>query len=171
MLGVVEYGLTGREAVDLKRMHHQWLPDRTTVEPDGASDETIAKLKAMGHNSAAYLHLAAALPWIREPSQSLFRMQPLDVIEEEGLAGNARERGGLIPKRGPFLRGQIRQHLSMRCDERLVRGQARLDPVPDGELQVPADELLLDRGALRDPLRARHHQTAPGRLSAVYEYR
>jgi gamma-glutamyltranspeptidase/glutathione hydrolase len=49
VLGVVEYGLTGREAVDLKRMHHQWLPDRTSVEPDGASDEALAALKAMGH--------------------------------------------------------------------------------------------------------------------------
>ena len=35
-----------------------------------------------GIASAAYLHLAAAIPHIREPSQSLFRMQPLDVIEE-----------------------------------------------------------------------------------------
>ena len=35
-----------------------------------------------GIASAAYLHLAAAHQWIREPSQSLFRMQPLDVIEE-----------------------------------------------------------------------------------------
>jgi glucarate dehydratase len=35
-----------------------------------------------GIASAAYLHLAAATPHIREPSQSLFRMQPFDVIEE-----------------------------------------------------------------------------------------
>jgi gamma-glutamyltranspeptidase/glutathione hydrolase len=49
VLGVVEYGLSGREAVDLARMHHQWLPDRASVEPDGATDETLAKLKAMGH--------------------------------------------------------------------------------------------------------------------------
>lgn len=34
-----------------------------------------------GVGSAAYLHLCAALGWIREPNQSLFRMQPLDVIE------------------------------------------------------------------------------------------
>ena len=34
VLGVVEYGLTGREAVDLARMHHQWLPDRVTIEKD-----------------------------------------------------------------------------------------------------------------------------------------
>ena len=30
VLGVTEYGLTGREAVDLPRMHHQWLPDRAS---------------------------------------------------------------------------------------------------------------------------------------------
>jgi gamma-glutamyltranspeptidase / glutathione hydrolase len=49
VLGVTEYGLDGRQAVDLARMHHQWLPDRVTVEP-GASQETLAQLKAMGHD-------------------------------------------------------------------------------------------------------------------------
>ena len=34
-----------------------------------------------GVGSAAYLHLCAALSWIREPNQSLFRMQPFDVID------------------------------------------------------------------------------------------
>lgn len=35
-----------------------------------------------GIGSAAYVHLCAALEWLREPNQSLFRMQPVDVIEE-----------------------------------------------------------------------------------------
>ncbi|PZO81962.1 MAG: chloromuconate cycloisomerase [Mesorhizobium amorphae] len=35
-----------------------------------------------GIGSAAYLHLCAALGWIREPNQSLFRMQPDDIVEE-----------------------------------------------------------------------------------------
>jgi glucarate dehydratase len=35
-----------------------------------------------GVGSAAYLHLCAALGWIREPNQSLFRMQTTDIIEE-----------------------------------------------------------------------------------------
>lgn len=34
-----------------------------------------------GIGSAVYLHLCAALGWIREPNQSLFRMQAYDVIE------------------------------------------------------------------------------------------
>lgn len=50
VFGVVEYGLTGREAVDLARMHHQWLPDRTSLEPNGASDDVIEALRKMGHN-------------------------------------------------------------------------------------------------------------------------
>ncbi len=35
-----------------------------------------------GVGSAAYLHICAALGWIREPNQSLFRMQAADIIEE-----------------------------------------------------------------------------------------
>ncbi len=54
VLGVVEYGLNGRQAVDLARMHHQWLPDRVTVEKEnGPSEEVLAKLKAMGHDITA----------------------------------------------------------------------------------------------------------------------
>ena len=48
VLGVTEYGLTGRAAVDLTRIHHAWMPDEVIVEP-GVSDETIAQLRAMGH--------------------------------------------------------------------------------------------------------------------------
>jgi gamma-glutamyltranspeptidase/glutathione hydrolase len=73
VLGVTEYGLTGREAVDLPRMHHQWLPDRASLEPTGVvnnvpagvvnnvpggvtsavpkavGDEVLDALRAMGH--------------------------------------------------------------------------------------------------------------------------
>jgi gamma-glutamyltranspeptidase/glutathione hydrolase len=54
VLGVVEYGLTGRQAVDLARMHHQWLPDRVTIEKEnGPSANVLAQLKAMGHDISA----------------------------------------------------------------------------------------------------------------------
>src|SRR4030095_2210859 len=55
VLGVTEYGLTGREAVNLPRMHHQWLPDRVNLEPAGegvpnaVSDDVLAALRTMGH--------------------------------------------------------------------------------------------------------------------------
>jgi gamma-glutamyltranspeptidase/glutathione hydrolase len=51
VFGVVEYGLTGREAVDLARIHHQWLPDRMSIEKqNGPTEDVLAKLKAMGHD-------------------------------------------------------------------------------------------------------------------------
>jgi gamma-glutamyltranspeptidase/glutathione hydrolase len=49
VLGVTEYGLTGRAAVDLTRVHHAWLPDDVAVE-SGISEEALAELRAMGHN-------------------------------------------------------------------------------------------------------------------------
>ena len=50
VFGVVEYGLNGRQAVDLPRMHHQWLPDRVNFEQDRSPDaQALSKLKAMGH--------------------------------------------------------------------------------------------------------------------------
>jgi gamma-glutamyltranspeptidase/glutathione hydrolase len=49
VLGVTEYGLNGRQAVDLARLHHQWLPDRVTFEEGGVPDEVLSQLRAMGH--------------------------------------------------------------------------------------------------------------------------
>ena len=50
VLGVTEYGLTGREAVDLPRIHHQWMPDRVAVEEDRLPADTLDRLRAMGHD-------------------------------------------------------------------------------------------------------------------------
>ncbi len=49
ILNVVDFGMNAQEAVDAGRMHHQWLPDRLSMERYGFSADTIAKLKAMGH--------------------------------------------------------------------------------------------------------------------------
>jgi gamma-glutamyltranspeptidase/glutathione hydrolase len=53
VLGVTEYGLNGRQAVDLSRMHHQWLPDRATLEEGAVPEEVLAALRAMGHEVRA----------------------------------------------------------------------------------------------------------------------
>jgi gamma-glutamyltranspeptidase/glutathione hydrolase len=52
VLGVTAFGLSLQEAVDAPRIHHQWLPDTTSIEAGGASDETLARLRAMGHKVA-----------------------------------------------------------------------------------------------------------------------
>jgi gamma-glutamyltranspeptidase/glutathione hydrolase len=65
VLGVTEYGLTGRQAVDTARLHHQWLPDRATLEgrptnteagseasawmPAFVGADVIESLRAKGH--------------------------------------------------------------------------------------------------------------------------
>jgi gamma-glutamyltranspeptidase / glutathione hydrolase len=46
---MIDYGMTVTEAVDAPRVHHQWLPDEVGYERFGLSEDTIAKLQAMGH--------------------------------------------------------------------------------------------------------------------------
>ena len=50
ILNVVDFGMNAQEAVDAGRFHHQWLPDRITVERQQFSPDTVAMLKAKGHD-------------------------------------------------------------------------------------------------------------------------
>jgi gamma-glutamyltranspeptidase/glutathione hydrolase len=50
VLGVIEFGLNGRQAVDAARLHHQWLPDNVRIEQNGVSPEVLAALKKLGHD-------------------------------------------------------------------------------------------------------------------------
>ena len=50
VLGVTEYGLSGRDAVDLARLHHQWMPDRVSVEENKVQPEVLEQLRGMGHD-------------------------------------------------------------------------------------------------------------------------
>jgi gamma-glutamyltranspeptidase/glutathione hydrolase len=49
VLNVTEFGMNAREAVDAPRMHHQWLPDQTTIEANAVPEATLERLRAMGH--------------------------------------------------------------------------------------------------------------------------
>jgi len=49
VLNVIEWEMNIAEATHRPRIHHQWLPDRVSVEP-GLSIDTLNKLDAMGHN-------------------------------------------------------------------------------------------------------------------------
>ncbi len=52
ILGVTLFERDVRAAVERPRLHHQWLPDTTTVEAGGATPEVITALRAMGHRVA-----------------------------------------------------------------------------------------------------------------------
>jgi gamma-glutamyltranspeptidase/glutathione hydrolase len=49
-LNVVDFGMGIQDAVTAPRLHHQWLPDRISIEDEGASEATVAALEAMGHS-------------------------------------------------------------------------------------------------------------------------
>jgi gamma-glutamyltranspeptidase/glutathione hydrolase len=49
ILNVVDFGMNVQQAIDAPRFHHQWLPDRIQYERFGLSPDTLALLKAKGH--------------------------------------------------------------------------------------------------------------------------
>ncbi|WP_423824182.1 gamma-glutamyltransferase [Salinisphaera sp. SPP-AMP-43] len=49
MLNVIDFGMNMQQAVNAPRLHNQWLPDVTRVEPGYLSDKVKAELEAMGH--------------------------------------------------------------------------------------------------------------------------
>ncbi|MES2519614.1 MAG: gamma-glutamyltransferase [Bacteroidota bacterium] len=48
-LNVVEHGMTMQQAVDALRFHHQWLPDRTTFEEGGFTEQTLKRMRERGY--------------------------------------------------------------------------------------------------------------------------
>jgi gamma-glutamyltranspeptidase / glutathione hydrolase len=48
ILNVVDFGMNVQDAVDFPRFHHQWQPDRLSLEA-GFSPDTVALLRARGH--------------------------------------------------------------------------------------------------------------------------
>ena len=50
VLNIIDFGRDIEAAVAAPRMHHQWLPDRLSIEADGVTDDVIATLVSMGHD-------------------------------------------------------------------------------------------------------------------------
>jgi gamma-glutamyltranspeptidase/glutathione hydrolase len=49
ILNVIDFGMNVQDAVDAPRVHHQWLPDRLSLER-GISPDTVALLKGRGYD-------------------------------------------------------------------------------------------------------------------------
>ena len=49
VVNAVDYKMPPQAAVDAPRQHHQWFPDRLTLEETPDFPGLTAKLKAMGH--------------------------------------------------------------------------------------------------------------------------
>ncbi len=59
VLNVLEHDMDISDAVGMPRFHHQWLPDRVVYERNGISPDTLAILRARGHEGLT------VLPWER----------------------------------------------------------------------------------------------------------
>ncbi|MBI3280522.1 MAG: gamma-glutamyltransferase [Acidobacteria bacterium] len=73
LLNVTDFGLNVQEAIDRPRFHHQWKPDKITIEP-GFSPDTIRLLQARGH--------------VVEVSSSVARVEAI-LIDKGWLQGGA----------------------------------------------------------------------------------
>jgi gamma-glutamyltranspeptidase/glutathione hydrolase len=49
IVNLVDYGMNVQEAVDAPRLHQQWQPEATSLEPYALSPDTQALLRGMGH--------------------------------------------------------------------------------------------------------------------------
>ena len=49
LLNVINHGMGMQEAVNAKRVHHQWYPDEIQVETGALSKSTQAQLETLGH--------------------------------------------------------------------------------------------------------------------------
>ena len=65
IVNIVDFGMNVQEAIDAGRFHHQWLPDRILYEPNGLSPDTIALLRARGHEMTEGIG-ELAVSWLPE---------------------------------------------------------------------------------------------------------
>ena len=49
ILNVIDFGMNVQDAVDAPRVHHQWQPDKLSLER-GISPDTVALLKSRGYD-------------------------------------------------------------------------------------------------------------------------
>ena len=49
ILNVIDYGMSMQEAVNAKKIHHQWVPDILYVEKNSINNETKEQLVSIGH--------------------------------------------------------------------------------------------------------------------------
>ncbi|MCX8501910.1 MAG: gamma-glutamyltransferase [Alphaproteobacteria bacterium] len=64
IINVIDYNMPIDQAVDAPRLHHQWQPDKVSIEPNGLPSPTRVQLEAMGYKievESPWSHVAAIL--------------------------------------------------------------------------------------------------------------
>jgi gamma-glutamyltranspeptidase / glutathione hydrolase len=87
IVNVIDYGMSIQEAIDAPRFHHQWMPDRVSIEPFALSADSAKLLAERGYR------LVEQIPW---GGAEAILLAPQDAASRPGPAssGNDRARGG-----------------------------------------------------------------------------
>lgn len=72
ILNVIDHGMNIARALDAGRIHHQWLPDRTTVETGVISADSIRLYEEKGHTINYTKAIGAAMAVYRDPETGVF---------------------------------------------------------------------------------------------------
>jgi len=75
-MNVVDHGKTIQQAVAAGRFHHQWLPDRIEYEEGALSEQTITKLKELGHSLMSVKRIGNAQGIVIDPETGLLMAGP-----------------------------------------------------------------------------------------------
>jgi gamma-glutamyltranspeptidase/glutathione hydrolase len=67
ILNVIDHGMNIAEAIEAPRIHHQWLPDRTSMERLGFSRDTREKYESFGHTISDTNAIGSAMGVYRDP--------------------------------------------------------------------------------------------------------
>ena len=69
---MIDHGLNVAQAVEAGRMHHQWLPDVTSMEANAFSPDTIRLYEAKGHETRVRGNQGAAMGIFIDRDNGLF---------------------------------------------------------------------------------------------------
>ncbi len=64
LVSVLDYDMPIQAAVDAPRLHHQWFPDEIRLEGADKANETVSRLKAIGHRVVSHKQGDAHSIWI-----------------------------------------------------------------------------------------------------------
>jgi gamma-glutamyltranspeptidase/glutathione hydrolase len=85
ILNVVDHGMTISESIEAGRIHHQWLPDRTLIEQQGFSPDTIRLYEALGHDVLRVGTIGSAMGVYHDRENGVF-LGAADSRAEDGAA-------------------------------------------------------------------------------------
>jgi len=85
ILNVIDHEMNVAEALNAGRIHHQWLPDRTSVERHRFSADTLSLYEAQGHEMSETSSIGSAMAVYRDPQTGVLS-GAADPRAEDGAA-------------------------------------------------------------------------------------